>query len=157
SALLVPNAFDSSEMQLLRTAARDDPRLRAAADHAEQGQITQYLAGAPAVLERYVTAPPAPHALITAAMDLRRLGCGLTLSSSLLRAAAVIYLPDIFLDHAPKQWFEEALVYACAPCRGARGPLRQTQQLGENGTDVHSLQLADYLDQHGRRERGTTA
>ena len=47
-----------------------------AARSAPDGQVIQFLAGAPELLARYRNAPPAAEALIHAAMDARRLGMG---------------------------------------------------------------------------------
>ena len=53
-----------------------DARLAQAAAAAQDGQVIQFLAGAPELLARYRNAPPAAAALIHAAMDARRLGMG---------------------------------------------------------------------------------
>ena len=80
----VPDAFTGPSLRAVQAAAKADPRLDEAAEHAEDGRVTQFLAGAPALLERYRTAPAAARALIEAAMDARRLGHGLYLPYSLL-------------------------------------------------------------------------
>ncbi|MFD7409660.1 hypothetical protein ACFV7R_45280 [Streptomyces sp. NPDC059866] len=69
TGITVPAIFSADDLARLHGQARRDPRLSHAARHADAGRITQYLAGAPALLERYRTAPPAPRALIEAAMD----------------------------------------------------------------------------------------
>ncbi|MFJ4689420.1 hypothetical protein [Streptomyces sp. NPDC088789] len=74
--LPVPPAFSNTDLRALADRAGEDPRLAYAAAHAENGAITQYLAGAPALLERYRTAPDGARALVEAAMDARRLGHG---------------------------------------------------------------------------------
>ena len=63
-----------AEAQLRRLDGAADPRLVQAARAAEGGQVIQFLAGAPELLARYRNAPPAAAALISAAMDARRLG-----------------------------------------------------------------------------------
>jgi hypothetical protein len=73
--VVVAESFEQAVVDELRTS-NGDPRLREAARRAEDGELTQYLAGAPALLERYETAPLGARALLTAAMDLRRLGHG---------------------------------------------------------------------------------
>ena len=61
---------------------------------AQDGQVIQFLAGAPELLARYRNAPPAAAALIHAAMDARRLGMGIGLPQAFLEAAAPGYLTD---------------------------------------------------------------
>ena len=70
----VPDAFSDADLQALRSATSSDPRLRQAIDHAHAGEITQYLAGVPELLQRYRNAPPAARAIIDVAIDARRLG-----------------------------------------------------------------------------------
>ena len=60
--LVVSEAFTGLSLRAVQAAAKADPRLDEAAKHAEDGRITQFLAGAPALLERYRTAPPAARA-----------------------------------------------------------------------------------------------
>ena len=50
---------------------------------AADGQVIQFLAGAPELLARYQYAPPTARALISAAIDARRLGMGLALPAGL--------------------------------------------------------------------------
>jgi hypothetical protein len=70
--ILVPNAFTGPALHAVQAAAMADPRLAQAARHAEDGRITQFPAGAPALLGRHRTASAA-KALLEAAMDARRL------------------------------------------------------------------------------------
>ena len=72
--ITVPAAFTPAQMSQLTQAA--DARLALAARSAPDGQVIQFLAGAPELLARYRNAPPAAGALIDAAMDARRLGMG---------------------------------------------------------------------------------
>ena len=68
----VPAALTPGQLRELEEAG--DPRLAQAADGTRDRQVVQYLAGAPALLDRYHHAPPAAQALIHAAMDAARLG-----------------------------------------------------------------------------------
>ena len=68
----VPAAFTGEQLRDLEGAG--DPRLAQAAAGSRDGQVIQYLAGAPELLDRYHHAPPAAQALIHAAIDARRLG-----------------------------------------------------------------------------------
>jgi len=65
----VPDAFAPLALTALRAVADTDPRLAQAQTHAQDGQITQFLAGVPALLERYRNAPPAAKALIEAGLN----------------------------------------------------------------------------------------
>jgi hypothetical protein len=106
--------------QLTRAA---DARLALAARSAPDGEVIQFLAGAPELLARYRHAPPAARALIDAAMDARRLGMGAGLAQAFLEAAAPGYLTDDQWDALGEDWLEQALAYTAVPCTGARGPL----------------------------------
>jgi uncharacterized protein YidB (DUF937 family) len=166
--IIVPAAFTPA--QAARLAGAGDARLALAARLATDGQVTQFLAGAPELLARYRNAPPAAAALITAAMDARRLGMGAGLLHAFLEHAALGYLADAEWDALGEDWLEQALAYAAVPCKGARGPLTRTrprpaasraprsgsrdkgkQQAGDPGGPRY--RLADYLDQHGRTDR----
>jgi tetratricopeptide (TPR) repeat protein len=155
--LPVPPVFSDADLRSLAEHAEEDPRLAYAADHAGSGAITQYLAGGPALLERYRTAPDGARALIEAAMDARRLGHGPALPLSLLEAAAPGYLTDAQWDLLGDDWLEEALAYAGAPIRGARGPLTRIRpRPGQPAFTQPHYRLADYLEQHGRRRKTLT-
>ena len=109
----------SPPAQLQRLGRRPtDARLAQAAAQAQDGQITQFLAGAPDLLARYQHAPPAARALIQAAMDARRLGCGPHLPLALLEAAAPGYLTDTEWDQLDDDWLDQALIYTAMPCNG---------------------------------------
>ncbi|RNL71931.1 sel1 repeat family protein [Streptomyces sp. I6] len=153
--LPVPGAFtDPGDVDALHAAAAADPRLAYAAERAEAGEVTQYLAGGPALLEHYHTAPAAARALIDAAIDARRLGLGPALSVALLEVAAGGYLTDTQWNQLPDDWFEEALAYAARPVRGARGALTRVRSRNSEGSPAHPrYRLADYLEQHGSRAR----
>jgi hypothetical protein len=74
SDIPVPATFTGEQLRELEEA--DDPLLAQAAAGSRDGQVIQYLAGAPELLNRYDNAPPAARALIDAAMDACRLGMG---------------------------------------------------------------------------------
>ncbi len=152
--IVVPDSFPRGIVDSLKIAERIDPRLAEAAMQAEDGEITQYLGGAPALLERYETAPPVARALITAAMDIRRLGYSIALPHALLEAAAPSYLTDTQWDALDEGWLEQALAYTGQSCRGSRGPLtRIRRRPGQLPFDQPRYRLADYLEQIGRRRR----
>ncbi len=170
--IAVPTAFTAAQLQRLGEAG--DARLAQAAEGAQDGQVIQFLAGAPELLARYRNAPPAAAALIHAAMDARRLGMGVGLPQAFLEAAAPGYLTDAEWDALGEDWLEQALAYTAVPCKGVRGPLtcirprparsrateprpRQSdEQLagGQAGIPGGPLyRLADYLDQYGWHHR----
>ncbi|MGW2826420.1 hypothetical protein ACWC24_36365, partial [Streptomyces sp. NPDC001443] len=163
----VPHAFTGTDLAALTDTAGRDPRLGEAAEHAQDGQITQYLAGGPVLLDRYHNAPPATRALIDAAMDARRLGAGPRIPLAWLTQTAPGYLTDTEWDHTGDDWLEQALDYVTTPCHGIPGILapvktgtprnqRTTSPATGHGPGTRQgplYQLADYLDQHGRRHR----
>ena len=109
--IAVPAALTPARVRQLTGA--EDPRLALAAAAAkEDGQVIQFLAGAPELLARYRHAPPAAAALISAAMDARRLGMGAGLPQAFLEAAAPGYLTDDQWDALGEDWVEQALAYA---------------------------------------------
>ncbi|KUN55492.1 hypothetical protein AQJ46_49580, partial [Streptomyces canus] len=155
--LPVPPAFSNTDLRALADRAVEDPRLGYAADHAESGAITQYLAGAPSLLERYRSAPDGARALTEAAIDARRLGHGPALPLALLEAAAPGYLSDTQWDLLDEDWLEQALAYNAKPLRGTRGILTRIRpRPGQPALAQPHYRLADYLEQHGRRHRYTT-
>ena len=117
----MPAAFTPA--QTAQLAGSQDARLMLAGRLAADGQVTQFLAGAPELLARYRTAPPAAAALIHAAMDARRLGAGVGLPHAFLEAAAPGYLTDDQWDGLGEDWLEQALAYTAVPAKGTRGPL----------------------------------
>ncbi len=170
--ITVPAAFTAAQLQRLVQAG--DARLTQAAAGAQDGQVIQFLAGAPELLARYRNAPPAAAALINAAMDARRLGMGVGLPQAFLAAAAPGYLTGTEWDTLGEDWLEQALAYTAVPCKGVSGPLirirprpARSRATGSGSPDSDeqragepaSIQggplyrLADYLDQHGRQHR----
>ena len=152
----VPAAFTDEQLGQLWDA--DDPRLAQAAAGSRDGQVIQYLTGAPELLDRYHNAPPVARALIDAAMDGRRLGMPATLSQAFLETAAPGYLTDTDWDLLGDDWLEEGLRYTKMPAKGVRGPLapirpRPASDVPAGPGDGPGWQLADYLDQYGRRTR----
>ncbi|MFI5727032.1 hypothetical protein [Streptomyces cyaneofuscatus] len=171
----VPDAFTPAHLTGLDTADDADPRLMQAVQRADDGQVTQYLAGAPVLLERYNAARGATLALIHAAMDARRLGAGLHIPLDWLADAAPGYLTDTEYHALDSDWLGKALAYVTAPCNGIPGILtpinttgprnQRTRRPAANGTPADRpapdpqgprYMLADYLDQHGRHHRAQT-
>ncbi|WP_331746515.1 hypothetical protein OG923_33535 (plasmid) [Streptomyces halstedii] len=158
----VPDAFTPADMAALDAANSADPRLKAAAERANDAQITQYLAGVPYLMERYHAARGATLALIHAAMDARRLGAGLHIPHGWLIDATTGYLTDTEYHTLDTDWQDQALKYATTRCNGIPGILtcidpsdtrnQRTRRPGHLPQGPHYM-LTDYLDQHGRHER----
>jgi len=154
------DTFTPAELAGLADAGID-ARLRYADKHAEGGRITQYLAGAPVLEDRYRTAVhtmPAARAILQVAIDARRLGHPLALPHALLEQAAPGYLDDHDWDTVSDDWLEAALAYTAQSCHGARGPLTRIRpRPGEPGSPGGQpcYRLADYLEQLGRHERAS--
>ncbi|MEU5256270.1 hypothetical protein [Streptomyces longwoodensis] len=163
----VPKAFTPAELAALGAIADADPRLKQAARHADDAQVTQYLAGVPYLMDRYHAAEGATRALIHAAMDARRLGAGLHIPLDWLADAAPGYLTNTEYRALDADWLSKALAYVTTPCNGipgiltpvnTSGPRNQRSSrrpLAPDPQGPHYL-LADYLDQHGRRHRAET-
>jgi tetratricopeptide (TPR) repeat protein len=149
-AISVPDAFTGRALTDLQAHAADDPLLAAALTNAQDGQITQFLAGVPALVERYNNAPDAGRALIEAAVDARRLGHSLALPQALLEAAVPGYLSDQQWDALDEDWLEQALAYTTARCRGVRGPLTRIRpRPGHTIAGGPHYRVSDYLEQLG--------
>lgn len=160
----VPARFTAEE--LTAAAARGDPVLAAAAAAAgPDGQVTQYLAGGPALLRRYggPGGDPYGQAIITAAMDAARLGYAGPLPAALMQDAAAGYLAGTpatataagFLAGAPAAAAasrrDGALAWAGAEFDGAVRALDPVPPAADAGPA--GFRIAGYLDQHGRRTR----
>jgi len=154
----IPSAF--TDAQLRRLAEMRDTRLDAAAAGAPDGHVTQFIAGAPELESLYRNAPPGARALITAAMDARRMGMGPALPEAFLKAAAPEYLTDSEWNRLPENWIEDALSCTAASCKGIDGPLTRIRARPARSAEFSGVperepvyRLADFLDQTGRRER----
>lgn len=156
TGIAVAGAFEGDDLDALSAAADADPRLRKALQNAQHGEITQYLAGVPALLERYRTASPGARAIVHAAMDARRLGHAEGLPLPFLEEAAIGYLTDRQFDGINENWLEQSVAYLAAPTRGAHGALtRMRPRPGQTEPDPLRYRLADYLDQTGQDERSS--
>ncbi|WP_406426640.1 hypothetical protein [Streptomyces sp. NBC_00147] len=149
----VPDAFTDGDLVAVRSAARLDGRLAQALAGAADRRITQFLAGVPALLERYEHAGPAARAVLNAAVDARRLGCGVDLPVSFLEEAATGYLPGSVFESLDDDWLQQALVYAERPVHGDARLLQRARRAPGNTPVDSCFRLADYMEQHGRRTR----
>ncbi|MEV0982333.1 helix-turn-helix domain-containing protein [Streptomyces sp. NPDC049915] len=170
--LTVPDAFDAQALAAATAVAEDGDRLLADAltRASTDGRVTQDLAGAPALLNRYQHASPAAKALLEAAMDARRLGVGLHLPQAFLIDAATDYLTDSDYDQLTDDWAEQAFATLAQLVHGKQAPLRRTTPRAPRRPSIPSIpsivadtpasapvgpvfRLADYLEQHGRTTR----
>ncbi|NUP51274.1 MAG: hypothetical protein HOW97_28775 [Catenulispora sp.] len=147
--IVVPDTFSEADLAALHDRVHQDPRLKLAAQQATGGEITQFLAGAPALMDRYLTAEPAVKAVLQVAMDARRFGHGVALPQKLLTEGAAGYLTPDQYDNLPDDWEQDALDYCSQLCHGARAPLTRMRSSDDQ------YRLADYLEQQGAKERRT--
>jgi hypothetical protein len=154
--LVIPRRFSGADLDLLSGLADQDPRLHQALTEAANGQVTQYLAGVPALVRHYRAAPATAAAVIHAAMDARRLGVrAATLPRAFLAAAAPSYVTDAEWSAADEDsWLDEALAYTGLPCHGVPGPLTlDKSRIRRPAQREGRYRLADYLEQLGSSER----
>ncbi|MFD3722842.1 helix-turn-helix domain-containing protein, partial [Streptomyces sp. NPDC058674] len=167
--LTVPETFDAPALAAAAALAEGgDRHLADALSRAgAEGQVTQDLAGAPELLNRYRHATPAAAAVLEVAMDARRLGVGLHLPQTFLTDAAADYFTDTDYDQLTNDWAEQAFAELAAPVHGKQAPLRRTtpriqRRPSAPAPAVHGpgpsiagpvFRLADYLEQHGRTSR----
>ncbi len=97
-------------------------------------------------------ADPYGKAVITAAIDARRLGLESILSRPLLELAARGYLTESQQATASAGWLDDALAYATTPLRGAATALRP---IAAGMGRVAGYIVADYLLQYGKGVRRT--
>ena len=154
----VADEFTPAELSTLNVAGVD-PRLRVAAAHAEACRITQYLAGAPELENRYRTAEPVERALMHVAMDARRLGHPPDIARALFERATPGYLDKTTWSTVGGNWLgalDTVLAGLGESVHGIRGPISPNYPQPAESTvgDTPRYRLADYLEQLGRRERG---
>ncbi|KQW00038.1 hypothetical protein [Streptomyces sp. Root369] len=127
STLFVPDAFDAQALAAAAVRAESGDRLMADAltRARTHGRVTQDLAGAPQLLNRYQNASPAAKAVLEAAMDARRLGVGLHLPQAFLTDAAIDYLDQSDYDQLTDDLGRAGLR------RTGRGGPRQTSPVAQ--------------------------
>lgn len=153
----IPENFGRPDLDRAAGLARENgdaaltEAIEAAAAAGADGEIAQYLAGVPDLLDHYEGpgVDPYGHAVITAAMDTSRMGFPNACSAELLTSGAEGYLTG--RQRTKEKWQADALKYASRELRGAVCALEPLPP--EQGGGVAGYRLADYLDQHGRRER----
>ncbi|NHO82715.1 lipopolysaccharide assembly protein LapB [Micromonospora sp. CMU55-4] len=146
----VEDSFTSSEMAAARALAERDSRIKAALRDSRYG-VTQVLAGAPELVASWQHADCYSKALITAAVDIRRLRIEGTLTPALLKRASGVYLNNEEIARASSDWFEKSISYCIKRNRGATSVLIPVSGL-EYGS-IAGYELADYLTSYGARIR----
>ncbi|WP_461119600.1 SEL1-like repeat protein [Saccharothrix stipae] len=145
------DTFTAEEKRRARELGTHDPRLAfAAADDAEFN-VTETLAGAPRIMQRYREAPESRQIVVHAAVDARRLGIQGPLTRELLRQAARGYLTGI---HPDDTWFDHALDELQRHDRrddAATAPLLAIPTADHRG--ILGYTVTDYLLQKLLRER----
>jgi tetratricopeptide (TPR) repeat protein len=152
----VAERFSPAEVAEVRARGSVDPRLAGAVATSGDGRkVIQTMAGGPALVERYEHPDSVDEryarAIISAAMDARRLGHRGLLPAALLADAAVGYL-DAEDRVGADSWFERGMTVAAGRDRHgitALIPTRLSQDVGP----AEGYELHDYLDQHGRKAR----
>ncbi|MEU4206062.1 hypothetical protein AB0B79_37430 [Streptomyces sp. NPDC039022] len=151
----VPTVFTEDAQAELRRAARTDRALRVALESvAQPGAVTQTLAAGPDLLDHWAQAAhPYGKAVITAAVDARRLGVRSALPAALLRNAAEAYLEPEERTKAPSDWFEQALEYSLEQIKDVTSALQPVARPEGMGAQIDVFDLADYLEEHGAAQR----
>ncbi|MFJ5972522.1 hypothetical protein [Streptomyces sp. NPDC093060] len=151
----VPAAFSPDALRGI--SGTRDPSLAVASLASRDGTLTQTLAAGPQLVEYYEAADGSPacygKAVLTAAMDARRLGHGPALPDGLLEAAAPAYLGETQRAGAGPDWFAGALDHGRQRIKGVVAPLGEVAAAGGMGARPGQRRLADYLDQYGRLAR----
>jgi transcriptional regulator with XRE-family HTH domain len=162
--ITVPNCLTGPQQQELGALGAADERLGAALlASGPDRDVIQHLTGGPELLRAYTSGgqffTPVEHALITAALDARRLGYQEPIPAALLAAAADGYLsPRQRPGHA--DWASSALTCLTTGIRpdGTRTGIRNTltalkTMRARSGDAETGYEPDDYLDQHTRRTR----
>lgn len=154
SRVRVAAAFSPELSAAARTS--DDPRLRRAVAASGEGRkVIQTMSGGPTLVERYEH-PDTPDeryatAVVTAALDARRLGHRSLLTRAFLEEAAPGYLVDEDRVDTPADWFERGLAVAAQDRTGIAALLPKRLSPGVGPADAYDTH--DYLDQHARTTR----
>lgn len=152
----VPSSFFGEALEDLKSSANSDPRLLAAYTNVADtsARIAQFLAGAPAIMERYQNAPFVARSILESAIDLRRMGYTQKIPGPLLADMAGATMETDIFDSLPSDWFEDGLDYALAKCVGTPGPISRVRarRISAKNNEA-TYRVADYLEQTGGESR----
>ncbi|XVQ85077.1 tetratricopeptide repeat protein [Microbispora siamensis] len=146
--------FSPSELNRAKDIAQAGDRRIALALKSTDYGLTQVIAAAPQLIDRWRNANPYAAAILNAAIDATRLGAQSPLSADLLRDAAPGYCDARQRADAPENWFETALAYATAKLKGAASALAPVAAPTAMGKPTGYL-VADYLQQYAGQQRYT--
>ncbi|MCP2323367.1 tetratricopeptide (TPR) repeat protein [Hamadaea flava] len=148
----VPDTLSPAERRRGDALAPNDQRIRIALSATDAG-FTQVLAAGPALIQHWEQATDCyGKAVITAALDARRVGTHQPLTRAFLEESAQVYLTTAQRATAPENWLEQALAYASIKLHGAASCLTPVAAgMGRIG----GWNSADYLHQHAQRVRRT--
>ncbi|MFB8272999.1 tetratricopeptide repeat protein [Streptomyces sp. NPDC055955] len=151
----VPVSFTATALQ--SSLVHHDRSLATAMSTCTSGRIAQTLAAGPQLVDHYhqgTSLNPCGHAVVTAAMDARRLGHTSPLPAAFLTAAAPGYLTEQQRAAAdPDTWFAHALNYARERVMGVVAALEPVAGTDGMGALPGIYRLSDYLDHHARTIR----
>lgn len=152
----VPDVFTAAELRAVEDL--HDASLDTAIMVGRRGTITQTLAAGPQLVDHYTSAVPPRgaygKAVITAAIDVRRLGHASPVSSAFLKAAAPGYLTEQQRATADSEtWFEDALAYAREKVMDVAQALEAVTVPDGMGALPGVYRLNDFLDHHARAAR----
>jgi hypothetical protein len=161
---IVPSSLDRDQREAMTELAKQDKRLSAAlAAGAKDGRVIQHLSGGPELVEEYLHGSlfdPVEHALITAALDARRLGYEAPIPESLLTAAAEGYLDPSDRPRGGKDSWAAGLAAIAKGLRAddTRTDVRNTLTALTTyhlaaPDDVTCYEIDGYLDQQTRSQR----
>ncbi|WP_405142033.1 HD-GYP domain-containing protein [Sphaerisporangium sp. NBC_01403] len=151
----LPASFSAEEQKRAQAAAAaGDQRITIALRSNDYG-LTQTIAAAPQLVDRWRGADPYAAAVLNAAIDATRLGALSPLSTDLIRSAAPGYCDARQRAAAPTTWFETALAYATTDLNGAAAALAPIANPNAMGHTTGYL-VADYLQQHAGHQRRPT-
>jgi tetratricopeptide (TPR) repeat protein len=148
----VADVFTAAEHTGAQELAATDGRIRVALDSSDGG-LTQVLAAGPELVRRWEQADPYAKAIITAAVDARRLGVDNPVTVQFLADAAPRYPTTAQRATAPIGWLQHALAFATTLLHGATSALVPVDDGTMGGAAGYVA--ADYLLQHARRTRRT--
>jgi hypothetical protein len=150
----IPDSFVGADYQEFERLAASDGSLALVRAATSAGEVTQTLAAAPELMEHWLRAPdPYGKAVITTAVDARRLGIRSALPDDFLKAAASGYCTPQERAQAQPAWFDEAMAYARQPIKRVTRALHEVPRPTGMGGLPGVSDLADYLKQHGAEQR----
>ncbi|MFF3412149.1 hypothetical protein ACFYW8_39575 [Streptomyces sp. NPDC002742] len=151
-----PSAFDTPGLNRFENQARSDGQwTQAAAQARANGELCQRLAAAPELLDRYRHADHPPgKAVVTAAVEARRLGVRGPLPLAFLEHAALGYLSlDQRLKLDRQTWFTDALTWARTPVKDVVSCLQGVLAPDGIGEAADLVDLSDIIEQQIAPER----